>query len=309
MNEVEIRELRYFVAVAEELNFSRAAERLGIAQPPLSRAIRQLERRLDVRLFERDTRKVVPTPAGLALLDEARHMLTVMAGLTRRIRRAARPDTPLRVTAKAGMAGGILRTIAEHYAAVPSSPAVEILVSGYMEQAAMVRDGRADVALLTPPYDARGLELEALAEEPRMAALPAGHDLTGRPELHRTDFEGLPVPRGPGEDGPGPVVRDSAQLLEVVGLGQAVALVPRYLAEANPRPDIVYRPVSDAEPYTISVAWAEGTRSQPVALFVRTALELYADTGAAARRAGPGDTQEPADDLPARRARAIRRAP
>ncbi|SPL95964.1 putative lysR-type transcriptional regulator [[Actinomadura] parvosata subsp. kistnae] len=274
---MEFRELRYFVAVAEELNFSRAADRLGIAQPPLSRAVRQLERRLDVRLFDRDTRTVTLTPAGLALLDEARHVLTTMAGLTRRIRRAAHPGTPLRVTAKAGMAAGMLRAITGHYTALPGAPAVDILVSGYREQAAMVRDGRADLALLTPPYEARGLELEALAEEPRMAALPTGHPLTRHPTLHPADLEGLPMPRGPGEDGPGPVVHDSAQLLEVVGLGQAVALVPRYLADAHPRPDIVYRPLRDADPYTISVAWAEGNRSQAVALFVRAALELYAD--------------------------------
>ncbi|MGH8792184.1 MAG: LysR family transcriptional regulator, partial [Stackebrandtia sp.] len=72
MSDLDVRELRYFVAVAEELNFSRAAERLGMAQPPLSRAIAQLERRLEVQLFERSTRQVKLTTAGLTLCEEAR---------------------------------------------------------------------------------------------------------------------------------------------------------------------------------------------------------------------------------------------
>ncbi|MDQ3783866.1 MAG: LysR family transcriptional regulator, partial [Actinomycetota bacterium] len=89
MNDLEVRELRYFVAVAEELNFSRAAGRLGMAQPPLSRAISQLEKRLGVQLFERSNRKVTLTAAGLTLLDEARSALDAMSAAARRTRRAA----------------------------------------------------------------------------------------------------------------------------------------------------------------------------------------------------------------------------
>src|SRR5947208_1758596 len=88
MNEVELRELRYFLAVAEELNFGRAARRLGMAQPPLSKAVRQLESRLGVPLLERTTRRVALTPAGEVLVDQARYALEAATAAVARTRRA-----------------------------------------------------------------------------------------------------------------------------------------------------------------------------------------------------------------------------
>jgi len=99
MDPMEVRELRYFVAVAEELHFGRAAERLGIAQPPLSRAIQQLERRLKVTLLDRNTRAVRLTPAGDALLREGHTALAAMARAARSAQRAARDTIPGTLTA------------------------------------------------------------------------------------------------------------------------------------------------------------------------------------------------------------------
>ena len=90
MNQVHGREFLYFVTVAEELHFGRAAARLGIAQPPLSRAIKQLEQRMDVRLLRRTSRSVALTPAGQVLLHEARNVLDAMQAAIRRSQRAAR---------------------------------------------------------------------------------------------------------------------------------------------------------------------------------------------------------------------------
>ncbi|GAA5084598.1 DNA-binding transcriptional LysR family regulator [Thermocatellispora tengchongensis] len=298
MDGFDLRELRYFVAVAEELNFSRAAERLGIAQPPLSRTIRQMERRLGADLFERDTRHVALTDLGTTVLDEARFALDVFAGVNRRARRAALATPTLLVTAKPGIAAGMLRRIVDAYTARPGAARVEIAVSGYREQADMVRDGRADAALLSSYFDARGLDTEPLTTERRVAALPAGHPLTRRDDLRCGDLEGEPIPQWPhstpaeraywsgrdrhpayhqvmSEPRPGPVVTDPSQLLEVVALRQAVALIPESLAADNPRPDIVYRPLIDATPYTIAIAWSEGARSRHLARFVRTATDLY----------------------------------
>jgi len=92
MGVVESRSLRYFVAVAEELSFARAAERLGIASPPLSRAIRKLEAELGVTLLERSTRSVALTPAGTVLLEQARVALDALEAAARRAQRAADPS-------------------------------------------------------------------------------------------------------------------------------------------------------------------------------------------------------------------------
>ncbi len=266
MDELEVRELRYFVAVAEELNFSRAAERLGISQPPLSRAIRQMERRLGVQLFERDTRAVTMTAAGRAMLEEAPRALELMSAVARRARRASWAVPTLVVTAKPGVATGLLQRIVESYGALPGSSRVEIVVSGYRHQADMVRDGRVDAALLSSPYDERGLDSEPLTTEVRVAALPARHRLAGSSTLRCRDLTGETMPlwsgstpderaywsgrdcddRGRGSRDPseaaveGPLVNDGSELLEVVGLGQAVALIPLSLAKANTRTDIVY---------------------------------------------------------------------
>lgn len=287
MNDLEIRELRYFRAVAEELNFSRAAERLGIAQPPLSRAIGALERKLAVRLFERDTRRVALTEAGATLLAEAVTILDAVTAAALRTRRAGRP---LVVTAKPGVASALLREIV---AAFPDP--VEVLVSGYGEQATLVRTGRADAALMGSPHVWPGLEAEPLVTEPRVAALPANHPLAAARTLAVADLAGHPMPRwsrelpdereywtGQTTEVPGPEVADSSQLLEVVALGQAVALVPASLAENNRRADLAYRPVADASPYTVSVVWTADSRDKALAAFVRTAVEVGARRHAAA---------------------------
>jgi len=301
MDDLEVRELRYFVAVAEELNFSRAAERLGIAQPPLSRAIRQMERRLGVELLVRDTHKVTLTEAGQTLLIEAHHALEVVSAAVHRTRRAGLSAPVLVLTAKPGVASGLLSRIVDSYRALPGTAKVNIVVSGYRQQAEMVRTGRADLALLSSPYDDTGLDTEQLTIEPRVAALPIGHELTRRGKLHCRDLAGLPMPQWPesspteraywsGQDRDfsgtrtieprtdlqitGPIVNDPTQLLEVVSLGQAVALIPLSLAQTNPRTDIAYRPVDDASPYTLAIAWPAGARARSTASFVRTAIDL-----------------------------------
>ncbi|NUW31291.1 LysR family transcriptional regulator [Nonomuraea sp. SMC257] len=302
---LDVRDLRYFRAVAEERNFTRAAERLGIAQPPLSRAVRQLERRLGARLLDRSTRQVTPTAAGLVLLEEAVRVLDAVSAAAHRTRRAARATPAVVVTAKPGVATDLLRRMTRAYAAQPDAGRVEILVSGYGEQGGMVRDGRADVALLGTGEDDHGLDLEPLTTEPRVAALPAGHALAARSVLSCRDLAGLPFPHCPvlpphaddywwGRDAreeaaaqPGPVVRDSSQLLEAVALGQAVALVPASLAERNRRDDIAYRPVRDAGPYTLAIAWPSGSRSPVIARFVRTAIEVASHHEPPSHAAGP----------------------
>jgi DNA-binding transcriptional LysR family regulator len=316
MADLEVRELRYFRAVAQERSLSRAAAKLGMAQPPLSRAIGRLERRLGVRLFERDNRGVTLTAAGNTLLEEAVRILDAVSAATHRTRRAAFAEPTLVVTAKPGIAAAVLSRIVDVYRGRHAAVAVEILVTGYGEQADLVRSGRADLALVGSPHTHPGLEAEPLMREPRMAALPRDHPLAARPRLSVADLAGLPMPQWrnatPGEldywagrdrvpsnlPHTGPFIDDSSQLVEVVALGQAVALIPASLAEHNRRADVVYRPVHDASPYVIAIAWADGARNQPIADFVRVASEATsrADTGNVAAGTGKSATHPlPAD--------------
>jgi DNA-binding transcriptional LysR family regulator len=202
MDEVEVRELRYFIAVAEELNFTRAAARLGMAQPPLSAAISKLERKLGVSLLERTSRRVALTPAGSVLLEQGRIALGGVAAAIERARRAAaRPDR-LTVAVKPGAGTHLLREIIRRCAGNALVPEVNLLFGHPGGPAAAIRGGRADVAILRAPFDQRGLDTELLLTEPRIAVLPADHRLACRRELRHADLAGEPMPRWAGPANP-----------------------------------------------------------------------------------------------------------
>jgi DNA-binding transcriptional LysR family regulator len=282
---VETRELRYFVAVAEELHFGRAARRLGIAQPPLSRAIRQLERRLGAALLERTSRTVTLTEAGLVLLREGRAALDAVEAADRRTRRAALAatgDPGLVLVTKAGASSELLSKLVDAYAAEPEAVTVDVLLCGPGEQERLLRDGRADVALLHRPFDTTaGFDTEELCTESQVVVLPAGHPLTGRTHVQMadvTDLPDLPMPRWPGPDGmypdgPGPQVRDHTQLLQLIALGRASAIAPES-CRAQLRDDLAAVPVLDAPMVTTVIAWPPHSRSRAVAGLVQTATRL-----------------------------------
>lgn len=310
MDDVEVRELRYFIAVAEELNFTRAAQRLGMAQPPLSAAIGKLERKLGVRLLDRTSRRVMLTPAGAMLLAEGRTAVENLGAVVQRVRRQAVPDGLLTVVVKAGDGTGLVRQIARRCAADPQVPEVRIMFSRAGDTTAAVRGGVADAAILRAPFDSRGLDTEVLLAEPRVAALPADHRLAGRREIRRADLAGEPMPRwaapaaadalafwtgtdtppGPGAlaaptdpgncpDRAGPLVSDMNQLLDAVALGQAIAFIPASVASRHAVPDLAFVPVTDLSPSTVAAAWPEGSRSPAIARFLRTAAEVAASHG------------------------------
>jgi LysR family transcriptional regulator, benzoate and cis,cis-muconate-responsive activator of ben and cat genes len=282
---METRELRYFVAVAEELHFGRAARRLGIAQPPLSRAIRQLERRLGAVLLDRNSRGVTLTEAGSVLLREGRAALDAVDAAERRTRRAALAaagQPGLVLVTKAGAAGELLAKLLDAYAAEPGAVAVDVLLCGIGEQERLLRDGRADVALLHRPFDSTaGFDTEELYTEGQVVVLPAGHPCTTRAELRMADIVALPdlpMPRWPGADGgypdgPGPQVHDHAQLYQLIALGRAAAVLPES-CRLHLRRDLVAVPVPDAPMVTTVIAWPTHSRSRALAGLVRAATRL-----------------------------------
>ncbi|WP_285565089.1 MULTISPECIES: LysR family transcriptional regulator [unclassified Streptomyces] len=302
---METRELRYFVAVAEELHFGRAAQRLGIAQPPLSRAIQRLERRLGASLLDRTSRTVTLTEAGSVLLTEGRAALDAVDAAERRTRRAALSVTGrpgLVLVTKASASSELLAELLAAYAAEPDAVPVDVILCGPAEQERQLREGRADVALLHRPFDSTtGFHTEELGTEGQVAVLPAGHPLTARAHVRMADITGLPglpLPRWPASDGsypagPGPRVRDHAQLLQLVALGRACAVSPES-CRAQLHADLAAVPVLDAPAVTTVIAWPPHSRSRAVADLVRTATRLprFDREGAPGRR-GSGPASPP----------------
>jgi len=188
-------QVKCFVAVAEELHFGRAAERLSMTQPPLSRQIQKLERAVGATLLERDNRRVELTRAGAAFLDEAYRMLNLVdsAGdLARRVDAGTAGVVRLGFTAVSAISvlGPLLRRLAD------ALPDVEVQLSERVTNAQVdgIRRGELDIGLARPPFDTTLLASKVVLRESLMAVVPTDHPLaaTERP-LHPSDFEGQPV--------------------------------------------------------------------------------------------------------------------
>jgi DNA-binding transcriptional LysR family regulator len=188
-------QVRAFVAVAEELHFGRAAERLNMTQPPLSRQIQKLERAVGVMLLERDNRRVSLTEAGGAFLGEAYRLLAVVDGagdIARRIDSGATGTLRLGFTAASaiGVLGSLLQLFDEHL------PGVDVILHERVTaaQADGIRRGELDLGLARPPFDTDAFESRLIACEPLVAAVPASHGLAqGSRPLTPDDFDGVPV--------------------------------------------------------------------------------------------------------------------
>lgn len=281
---METRELRYFVAVAEESHIGRAAGRLGMAQPPLSRAIAQLERRLGATLFVRTPQGVTLTRAGETLLREGRAALAAVEAAERRTRRTAAENGRASVvlTAKAGASSEVMAKLLDAYAVEPDAVDVEVVLSPPGHQAEMLRDGRADVAILHRPFDdTSGFDADPLLVEGQVLILPAGHPESTRASMtvaEATSIPGLPMPRWPRldgsyPDGPGPELRDLTQVLQLVRLGRAAIVLPESV-RANLRDGLAVVPLTDAPQVTTLIAWPPHSTSAGVAGLVRAAARL-----------------------------------
>ena len=278
MVDLETRELEYFIAVADELHFGRAAVRLSIAQPALSKAIQRIESRLGVQLFVRSSRHVQLTPAGTVLREHGRHALNAVDAAVRNARHAADTQARLRLVLKPGGDAGLLSGMLAEYSHQPDARQVDILFSGPADRADFLHDGRADVGLLYAPFDdLEGLAHETLHVEDRVVIVPEGHRLAGRAEARLSDLKGETLPGWegiPGGDGTGPRVDDVLQMFHMIEVGRMIAVLPRSLVEPVPA-GLVCVPVTDAPPSRLVLAWKEQDRRPLVASFVAAALRPH----------------------------------
>lgn len=181
---VELRHVRYFIAVAEERNFSRAAERLHMAQSPLSAAIRQLEHEVGAELLERGSRGVSPTPAGAVFLDHARRILENVDGALAAARRAAAGELgTLRVAFSWSARFGTLPAVAQAFATREPDVTVVTQEMWNADMPGALRSASIDLAISLCPERDGELSYERLRREPMVAVLPEGHPLADHAEL------------------------------------------------------------------------------------------------------------------------------
>ena len=191
---MELRHLRYFVVVAEELHFRRAAERLHMSQPPLSQQIRALEEEVGATLLLRNQRRVELTAAGVVFLERARQILADVEDAARQARRVQRGEVGRLAVGFVGSAmysfvPDLLRRFGEH------APDVTLRLHemGTTEQLRQLEDGRLDVGFLRAARSRPELKIEIVAEEPVIVALPDLHPLAAKPRLTLADLEGQPL--------------------------------------------------------------------------------------------------------------------
>jgi DNA-binding transcriptional LysR family regulator len=275
VRDLDLRKVRYFVAVAEHRSFVRAAEYLHIAQPVLSRQIRSLESDLEARLFERDTRGVRLTPPGEALFEEALGLLAAAEAARLRVRDAATGLRKLRVGFTPGV---VIAPAVREFSARHADVSVEVVRMDFLQRAECVRDGRVDIGYLRHPFPAHGLSVEPLCAEPHAVELPAGHRLAQRDTVHLAEVaaerlfpDDLPG-RHSGAPGrtepPVPAVRSIEELLEHVAAGRGVVVVPLSTALYFARPDITHVLVADVPPSRICLAWRSSRRDPLIAEYV-----------------------------------------
>ncbi|WEJ98310.1 MAG: LysR substrate-binding domain-containing protein [Candidatus Sphingomonas phytovorans] len=273
---MELRHLRYFVAVADELHFGRAAQRLGVSQPPLSQQIRALEDELGVRLFERSSRKVVLTEAGRVFLDQARATLTQAEHAVDVAKRAARGDfgrLTVGFNPSAPFVPAVARAIFDFRQRYPEMR-IELLELSPGAQVAELASGEIDISFLrspTPPLVPPGIVATRVLEERLYIAMRSDHRFARKTSLSFKDLHGEPMIFYSSEQkgsfaghfldmlhevGVEPVmaqdVREISTLFGLVVAGLGTAVLAESLRALQPA-GLVYRPLRDKK--AISSLW------------------------------------------------------
>ncbi|WP_327719179.1 LysR family transcriptional regulator [Streptomyces sp. NBC_00490] len=280
-SDVHLRDLRYFLAVAEDLHFTRAAERLYVSQPALSKQVRALERQLGVELFRRDRQGVTLTGAGEALLPHARRVLADWAegaAAVAAARSAQRSTLVVGMSTSPGR-GGLLPAIRSRFTAGHPDAALRVRQVSWEDPTAGLADGDADVAFVWLPLpDADRYAWTVVAEEPRLIALPETHPLASRPELDFADLADEPFLALPESTGPlrdhwlalderagrparvGAEIAGTEETYEALVAGLGICLVAEGNAPLITLGGVVTRAVRGVSPSRYVLAWRKGDR-------------------------------------------------
>jgi DNA-binding transcriptional LysR family regulator len=283
--DVHVRDLRYFVTVAEELHFTRAAERLYVSQPALSKQVRALERQLGVELFRRDPQGVTLTEAGTELLPHARRVLDAWSegsAALEAARAAARGTLVVGMSTSPGR-GGLLPAIRSRFTAAHPDTALRLRQVSWQDPTAGLADGDADVAFVWLPLpDAGRYAWTVVAEEPRLVALSESHPLAARTEIDFTDLMAEPFLALPPSAGPlrdywlalderggrppriGAEIASTEETYEALVAGLGICLVATGNAPLITLGGVVTRPVRGLSPSRYALAWRRQDEHRPL---------------------------------------------
>ncbi|WP_280366493.1 LysR family transcriptional regulator [Nocardia wallacei] len=282
--DIDTRLLRYFAVVAEEGHLTRAARRLYVSQPALTKQIRQLETRLGVELFERSHTGMTLTEAGRVLAERVPGLLADWDAILRAAKGgAARAARVLRVGFIASAANEHTAGIVAEFRRRNPDWQVDMRQFGWIEPSAGLATGDVDVALVWLPFpDQDSYRLRELFTEPRWIALPTGHRLADRPEIAFEHLWEEPFVAAPPESGAwrdfwigadsrppetvvvGALAHNTDEWLTAIGNGFGISFTPASSARYYPRPGVEYRPVTGIGPMVVGVAWPAVADSNPL---------------------------------------------
>lgn len=295
---MELRYLRYFVAVAEELSFTRAAARLNIAQPPLSQQIRRLEARLGVTLLSRTKRRVELTEAGHVFLHQAYHAIHSIEQGILLAQRADRGEIGrLAIGFLVYTSYTLIPPILREFRARFPEVHVALRLLTNTQQIAALRTGQVDVSLMRPPIDNPNIASKLISRERFILAMPATHPLAGRATVSIKQFKNDPFIMYARDLGPAfhnalfdfcakagfspKVALEVSQINVAVGLvgaGIGVALVPQS-AKRMHLDDVVYRPIVERAPSVdVLLAWQAGRHSQLLEAFIEVSMQCVKES-------------------------------
>jgi DNA-binding transcriptional LysR family regulator len=291
---IELRHLRYFVTLAEELHFARAAERLQMEQSPLSRSIREIERLLGVRLFERNTRSTRITRAGTVLLDYARRVFTLVEQAGTSARSAALGHSnQLRIGVSDCMAYCRMTEILARYRALNVEVAVSLHEIPLHEQIRWIRDNLLDASISLDGSYRDGINMQAITHDVICAVIPVSHPLALAENIPATDLASYSLILFSSESdlGAGSEIDNFVDTLgrrhiafrasslgtmvTLVALGHGVGLVGSAQMMGLKRRDVVLRPISgSAPPIATYVLHSSCGVSEPLETFIELARHL-----------------------------------